>query len=168
MTHEQARGLILAGQVEPLDEGSGRRLSQHLSSCPPCGEYAEQVERGLAAFCSHAFVADDELVRSTRARLRGRVPGQVPHAARALVPVVASLVAYFSLASSFFLTRRLVLACHDALGVTASVAAGCAAAVWLLSWALGALVTVAVSDRLGVGGRGGHSQRTAVESSGRV
>ncbi|MCG6924036.1 MAG: hypothetical protein LJF30_01740 [Acidobacteria bacterium] len=169
MTHEQARGLILAEQVEPLGDKTRRELHQHLSACPPCGEYAQQVERGLAAFRSHAVLADDELVRRTRARLlRERVPGQTPSPAWPWVPVVASLVACLSLASSFLLTRRLVLACHDTLGVAISIAAGCAAAAWLLAWALGALATVAVSDRLSVVGRGGHPRRSATESSGRA
>jgi anti-sigma factor RsiW len=146
MSHERARGLILAGHGEPLEAADALLLREHLEHCPACSQYEDEIERGLAAFRSEVHAADAGLARRTRALLRARVTSLGSRRVRPWVPIAASVVGCAALWQWLLLARDLVVWCHR-LGMSMTVAVALVGFVWLLWSALGAVATVLSYER---------------------
>ncbi|HVH86686.1 MAG TPA: zf-HC2 domain-containing protein, partial [Terriglobales bacterium] len=68
--HERAFGLWCMSVVESISPGEQRWLEDHLAGCADCRKNAQQTNSAIAALKSISIVAGNDVVQSTRRRVR--------------------------------------------------------------------------------------------------
>ncbi len=161
MTHEEARRLSLARQVEPLSAGESDALTRHLAACAECGRYDRQVERGLQGFRSLSVRIDPDLVRRTQRRVAARMAHRSEPAWWLLA--AAGALAASALLGWGALAGRLGGWLPRWLGGEPPFAVAWALFAWLLPAAAAALSMLLVGASAGQGRGGDPWVRGAIE-----